>query len=88
MDEFGWLLFDLSALTSRTPMQAMKDWHKTHPHLFVKSPRNHAGRDSYGPKLSLRNVGLKCDTFAKLDFNSATFVDSVGNYFIDCNQFT
>jgi len=23
----------------------MKDWHKSHPHLFVKSPRNHAGRD-------------------------------------------
>ena len=35
-----------SALGSRTPMQAMKDWHKTHPHLFVKSPRNHAGRDT------------------------------------------
>ena len=35
-----------SALGSRTPMQAVKDWHKTHPHLFVKSPRNHAGRDS------------------------------------------
>ena len=28
-------------------MQAMKDWHKSHPHLFVKSPRNHAGRDKY-----------------------------------------
>jgi hypothetical protein len=26
-------------------MQAMKNWHKSHPHLFVKSPRNHAGRD-------------------------------------------
>ena len=35
-----------SALTSRTPMQAMKNWYKSHPHLFVKSPRNHAGRDS------------------------------------------
>jgi hypothetical protein len=34
-----------SALGSRTPMQAVKDWHKTHPHLFVKSPRNHARRD-------------------------------------------
>ncbi len=33
-----------SALGSRTPMTAMKDWHKSHPHLFVKSPRNHAGR--------------------------------------------
>ena len=28
-------------------MQAMKDWHKSHPHLFVKSPRNHTGRDNY-----------------------------------------
>ena len=28
-------------------MQAMKDWHKSHPHLFIKSPRNHAGRDTY-----------------------------------------
>ena len=27
-------------------MQAMKDWHKSHPHLFVKSPRNHAGWDN------------------------------------------
>ena len=35
-------------------MQAMKDWHKSHPHLFVKSPRNHPGRDRY--PLSLRNV--------------------------------
>ena len=50
-----------SALGSRTPMQAMKDWHKlkpelfrkqpyhlpgcdTYPQLFIKSPRNHAGR--------------------------------------------
>ena len=35
-----------SALGSRTPMKTMKDWHQSHPQLFVKSPRNHAGRDS------------------------------------------
>lgn len=35
-----------SALGSRTPMQTMKRWQKSHPQLFVKSPRNHAGRDS------------------------------------------
>lgn len=35
-----------SALGRRTPMQAIRDWHKSHPHLFVKSPRNHAGRDT------------------------------------------
>ncbi len=34
-----------AALRSRPPMQAMKDWHKSHSHLFVKSPRYHAGRD-------------------------------------------
>jgi len=36
-----------SALMSRTRMQAIKGWHKSHPHLFVKSPRNHTGRDNY-----------------------------------------
>ena len=36
-----------SALGSRTPMKTMKDWHQSHPQLFVKSPRNHAGRDNY-----------------------------------------
>ena len=38
-----------SVLGSRTPMQAMKDWHKSHPHLFIKSPRNLPGRDTYSP---------------------------------------
>ncbi len=27
-----------SALKSNTPMQAMKEWHHTHPHLFHKRP--------------------------------------------------
>ena len=35
-----------SVLGSRTPMQAMKDWHKSHPHLFAKSPRNPPRRDA------------------------------------------
>ena len=34
-----------SALRSRTPMHAMKESQKSHPHLLVKSPRNHMGRD-------------------------------------------
>jgi transposase InsO family protein len=34
-----------SVLGSRTPIQAMKEWHKSHPHLFVKPPRNLPGRD-------------------------------------------
>ena len=28
-------------------MKTMKDWHQSHPQLFLKSPRNHAGRDTY-----------------------------------------
>jgi hypothetical protein len=48
-----------SVLRSRTPMQAMKDWHKSHPHLFVKSPRNHTGRDSYRFKASSETVKKK-----------------------------
>ena len=35
-----------SAPGSRTPIQEMKDWQKSHPHLFVKTPRNRLGRDS------------------------------------------
>ncbi len=36
-------------------MQAMKDWHKSHPHLFVKSPRNLPGRDTtHARRLVLR----------------------------------
>ena len=42
-----------SALMSPTPMQAMKDWHKSHPHIFVKTPRNRPGRDRYGQRILL-----------------------------------
>ena len=40
-------LLPQSALGSRTSMQVMNDWHKSHPHRFVKSPRNRPGRDKY-----------------------------------------
>ena len=43
-----------SALGSRTPMQAMKDWQKSHPHLFVKTPRNRPGRNIYSGKGAVR----------------------------------
>jgi hypothetical protein len=36
-----------SALQSKTPIQAMKDWYASHPHLFVKRPYDHPGCDSY-----------------------------------------
>ena len=37
--------FPQSALKSKTPMQAMKDWYKTHPHLFHKKPYDRRGCD-------------------------------------------
>lgn len=36
-----------SALKSRTPIQAMKDWYAERPELFVKRPYDHPGCDSY-----------------------------------------
>ena len=36
-----------SALLSKTPMQAMKQWYQTHPHLFNKRPHDRPGCDSY-----------------------------------------
>ena len=35
-----------SALRSKTPMQAMKQWFETHPHLFKKRPYDRAGCDT------------------------------------------
>ena len=36
-----------SALGSRTPLQAIKDWHKIKPELFKKQPYHLPGWDSY-----------------------------------------
>ena len=36
-----------SALKSKTPMQAMKEWHQSHPHLFNKRPYDRPGCDRY-----------------------------------------
>ena len=35
-----------SALKSKTPMQSMKDWYHSHPHLFNKRPYDRPGCDS------------------------------------------
>ena len=37
-----------SALGSKTPLQAMKDWHKLKPELFRKQPYYLTGCDTYG----------------------------------------
>ena len=39
-----------SALGSKTPLQAMKDWHKLKPKLFKKQPYYRPGCDNQGPK--------------------------------------
>lgn len=36
-----------SALHSKTPMQAMKQWHQTHPELFNKRPYDRPGCNTY-----------------------------------------
>jgi hypothetical protein len=36
-----------SALGSKTPLQAMKDWHKLKPELFKKQPYYRPGCDKY-----------------------------------------
>ena len=36
-----------SALKSMTPLKAMKQWYKTHPHLFHRRPYDHPGCDKY-----------------------------------------
>jgi transposase InsO family protein len=38
--------FPQSALKSRTPLQAMKDWYAKRPDLFVKRPYDHPGCDN------------------------------------------
>jgi transposase InsO family protein len=35
-----------SALKSKTPIQAMKDWYASHPHLFTKRPYDRPGCDT------------------------------------------
>jgi len=35
-----------SALKSKAPIQAMKDWYASHPHLFNKRPYDRAGYDT------------------------------------------
>ena len=38
-----------TALKSKAPFQALKDWYATHPHLFHKRPYDRPGCDNYSP---------------------------------------
>jgi hypothetical protein len=40
-----------SALKSSTPMQAMKQWYQSHPHLFNKRPYDRPGCDNYARRV-------------------------------------
>jgi hypothetical protein len=37
--------FPQSALKIKTPIQAIKDWYASHPHLFKMRPHDRPGRD-------------------------------------------
>ena len=62
-----------SALGSKTPLQAMKDWHTLKPDLFRKQPYYLAGCDSYGRTsttvmLSSAMIGpVRAKFFARVD---------------------
>jgi len=51
LDRYVWLYnqqLPQSALGSKTPLQAMKDWHKLKPELFKRQPYYRPGCDTYG----------------------------------------
>ena len=61
-----------SALKSSTPMQVMKEWHHTHPHLFHKRPYDRPGCDTYGRiDVLVNNAGI----FSAADFLDVTEAD-------------
>ena len=50
LHRFVWLYnqhLPQKALTHEAPVQALKRWQSSHPHLFSKGVRNHAGPDTY-----------------------------------------
>lgn len=51
-----------SAIKSKTPMQTMKEWYQTHPHLFYKPPYTAIGMRSAQPDLP--RVAIAVDSFA------------------------
>ena len=49
LDRYVWLYnqeLPQSALSSKTPLQAMKDWHKLKPEFFKKQPYYRPGFDT------------------------------------------
>ncbi|CAB4244605.1 transposase [Methylacidimicrobium sp. AP8] len=49
LHRYAWLYNEhhpQKSLNHQTPLQALKTWQQSHPHLFQKAVRNHAGPDS------------------------------------------
>jgi len=42
-----------------TPLQAMKDWFKSNPELFHRTPYDRLGGDSYQPRTLIRHGVLR-----------------------------
>jgi transposase InsO family protein len=56
-----------SALGSKPPLQAMKDWHKLRPELFRKQPYYLPGCDTYAEAVRRRFFELASDLSAELE---------------------
>ena len=59
--------FPQSALKSRTPIQAMKDWYAERVDLFVRRPCNQTGLDSYRREQTVASA--KPEALPRLPFN-------------------
>ncbi|CAB4243185.1 protein of unknown function [Methylacidimicrobium sp. AP8] len=49
LHRYAWLYNEhhpQKSLNHQTPLQALKTWQQSHPHLFQKAVRNHAGPDT------------------------------------------
>jgi len=52
-------------LSSKTPLQAMKDWHKLKPELFKKQPYYRSGCDTYARGASSEDEARVWDDLAR-----------------------
>jgi MFS family permease len=78
-----------SALKSKTPIQAMKDWYDSHPHLFVKRPYDRPGCDIYtslpvGPELAMQTPAAPLKKSKKVVYVLAALfsLDALGGGFV------
>ena len=53
-----------SALKSKTPMQAMKEWYQMHPHIFHKRPYDRPGCDKYSQAVNETHIAVMQGVYA------------------------